>query len=252
MTPRQVIDVVGSDFGVFPAVARLNPMLAESSPLMKLTVRVDWRPDDPAHELRDLERALAAAAPSLGSHQCRGPHQYRLFQVDERAVGESGDGGTEAGAAAEPFEPGLALAHLFEHVIIDAVAYVTEAPRVSGLTGERAGSDVEVKFDVFVECPDRVVAEGTSYLARTWVEELLAGDALDGEPRRTLELARWLYHHRPTALDAVGAARQLRAPISAVEASLIALVRAGFAHEEPTSVNLSGARQFRCLAATRN
>ncbi len=250
MTPRHVIDVIGSDFGVFPAIARLNPMLTESSPLLKLTVRVHWSPDDPASELRDLERQLAAAAPSLGNHQCRGPHQYRLFQEDQGAS-SSRDGGIEQEDAVE-LEPGLALAHLYEHVIIDAVAYVTEAPRVSGLTGERAGGDTEITFDVFVECPDRVVADGAAHLARAWVELLLAGGHLDGGPRRALELARRLYRHRSVTLDAGAAARDLHQPLPEVEATLISLVRAGFALEEHAAFNLSGARRFRWASGSRN
>ncbi len=43
-----------------------------------------------------------------------------------------------AGAWAEPIESGLALAHLFEHLMIDVGATVTEAPakaqRLSDLT----------------------------------------------------------------------------------------------------------------------
>jgi hypothetical protein len=234
MADRHVIQVVATQFGSFPEITPLNPMLAAGGTLLKLTVRVDWHPGDAVRRLRDAEHRLAAAAPSLGLHQCRGPHQYRLFQ-EGQAVPD--------GAA---FEPALALAHLFEHVIIDAVAYVTEAPRVSGLTGERG--DVRLTFDVFVECPDRVVAKVATQLCRSWVEEVLSGESLDGGVRRTLELARRLYRERPAAVDAAAAAHTLGLPVEDTEETLVTLVHAGFAREEPTTLNLSGGRRFRCLA----
>ncbi len=236
MAHDHVIEVVATDFGVFPQVVPLNPMLAADGTLLKLTVHVNWHPPgDAAERLRAAEERLAAAAPSLGLHQCRGPHQYRLFQEGRAATD---------GAA---FEPALALAHLFEHVIIDAVAYVTEAPRVSGLTGERG--DVRLTFDVFVECPDRVVAEVTTRLCRSWVEEVLSGASLDGGVRRTLDLARRLYRQRPAAVDAAATARTLGVAVEDAEDGLLGLVHAGFAREEPTTLNLSGGRRFRCLAA---
>ena len=186
MAHDHVLEVVATDFGVFPSVVPLNPMLAVGGTLLKLTVHVNWHPGDAAERLRAAEQRLAAAAPSLELHQCRGPHQYRLFQEGRAAPG----GGA--------FEPALALAHLFEHVIIDAVAYVTEAPRVSGLTGERG--DVRLTFDVFVECPDRVVAEVATRLCRSWGEEVLSGESLDGAVRRPPELARGGDRERPARL----------------------------------------------------
>lgn len=246
MTDGHVIEVLGSDFGVYPAIAGLNPMLDAEATLLKLTVRVGWQPGDAADRLRELEHRLAAASPSLGLHQCRGPHQYRLFQESSASAA----GSLEGTADERPFEPGLALAHLFEHVIIDAVAYVTEAPRVSGLTGERG--DVQLTFDVFVECPDRVVADVIPRLSRAWLEEVLDGETLNGAIRHTLELARRLYQQRPSAVDAGAVARAVGLPPDEAESILVALVHAGFAREEMTALNLSGGRRFRCLAERRN
>lgn len=242
MPDSHVIDVVATDFGTFPTVARLNPMVHEGNTLLKLTIHVDWQPGDAAQRLRDVEHQLTAAAPSLGLHQCRGPHRYRLFQDGQGAARDA----TRNAPADEPFEPGLALAHLFEHVIIDAVAYVTEAPRVSGLTGERG--DVQLTFDVFVECPDRVVAEVATNLSRAWVELVLGGESLDGHIRRTLDVARRLYRQRPAAVDAGSTARQLGYPKELVEEAFVTLVHAGFAREDLAALNLSGGRLFRCLA----
>lgn len=242
MADRHIIEVLGSDFGVYPAIAGLNPMLDAEATVLKLTVQVDWHPGDAAERLREVEHRLTAAAPSLGRHQCRGPHQYRLFQP-----GQEGATGSLGGTAEDsPFEPGLALAHLLEHVIIDAVAYVTEAPRVSGLTGERG--DVRLTFDVFVECPDRVVADAVLRLSRRWVEGVLGGEVLNGGMGRTLELARRLYQSRPAALDARAASLALGQTLPDTEAALLALVQAGFAREEVATLNLSGGRLFRCLA----
>lgn len=140
-------------------------------------------------------------------------------------------------------EPGLALAHLIEHVMIDAVAFVTGLERVSGVTG--AHQDSERRFDVYVECPDYPVCLLARYVGIAWVLTLLRRGSLDPAGARTLPVARLVYNLRPRSLDPGRAAGEVGIVEAAALEILERLEVAGFVRRAAYTVNLSGTPHFR-------
>jgi hypothetical protein len=232
------IRVLASEFGWYPEIFPLNPEFRPGASAVKLTVEIDWPSADAIAALAALEAQLVAFSPSFRFHQCRGPHQYRVF-VDP--------GNSARGAAAEALEASLALAHLLEHVMIDSIAFVTDALSVSGITGAHA--DSRDTFDIFVECSEPVVAKLASDLGRSWMETLMVGGRLDRSPRATLELARFLYRNRTRVVDPGLVARSLGIAQGTARQALARLEAAGFACPEPQTMNLSGLSHYRLCKA---
>ncbi len=228
-TAEPVFHVLGFDFGHHPQILSLNPSFQRGARTLRLEVEVHWQPAAPREDLQRLQRALERFSPSLRAHQCRGPHAYRLF--------------AETPGGQEPLEAPLALAHLLEHLFIDMVAFVSELPSVSGITGARR--DATNRFDVFVECPLRSLARLVVGCGTAWMTALVAGAPLDGDPRALLELARLLYRHQPRELDAELAARLLRREPEAVRRDLRRLERERFASPVPYAMNFSGSPRYR-------
>jgi hypothetical protein len=220
------------DVGSHPQARLLNAQFSETIPLLRLRLEVGWTPRDAGEALFRLERQLARLSPSLAHHQCRGPHDYRVLRTQER-----GEGGPPR--VPEGYELPLALAHLLEHLIIDAVAYLTEAPVISGATAAlREPSD---QYDIFVECPDPALAPLVVALPLSWVTSLAAGQRLDGEGWTVLVVARYLYLRPGGApCDPGAVARRLLLPTEEVAAALCWLKRNGFARSEGFTVNFSG------------
>jgi hypothetical protein len=181
------IRVASSDIGPHPEILGLNPSFRAAVPILKLELDVSWRPGKPMRALADLEDRLAELSPSLRRHQCRAEHRYLLLRGRD----------ADQGGGAEPYEAGLALSHLFEHVLIDSVAFLTDEARVSGVTGAHRRSTR--RFDVFVECSDPKVGPVVVALAMEWVGALVASRTPEGGGRTALEVARELYHRRPKA-----------------------------------------------------
>lgn len=235
MRSQLTITVVATDYGRHPAVLGLNPTFEPDARTIKLTLTIDWRPHDAAAALNHVEGELLAASPSFRMHQCRGPHQYRVFLEAQRRP------------AAVP-EAALALAHLIEHVMIDAIAFVTGAPRISGVTGARA--DADDTFDVFVECPSRAVAHLAGRVGTAWIESLVTGRPVNGQPLDTLHVARLLYAYRPAAVDAGLTARTLGHDRDRAQRTLAGLRASGFAEELPATLNFSGYPLYRFADTT--
>jgi hypothetical protein len=141
------IRVLTTRLGLFPSIQSLNPSLGPDRWTIRLELEVDWAPVDPLRSLMVLEEGLLEVCPSLNAHRCGGPVEYHV-----RSFARGEQNGLEGGHHPEP---ALALAHLIEHVMIDAIAFVTNASSVSGATGARRGSTK--RFDVFVECRDAAV-----------------------------------------------------------------------------------------------
>ena len=220
------IRVLSSDLGSFPNVLSLNPAFRPEVSRLRLTLEIDCQLADAGSTLLELEDGLMNACPRLRLHQCRGPHGYRLFESQADDL------------AAPPIEVNLALANLIEHVMIDTVAFVTEAESVSGVTGAHTNS--RSRFDVFVECPDESVAALAGYVGITWIASLLRGASANGVARSALGLARYLYQERPRAVDTRRAARELNREPSEIEQAFGWLTASGYAHEVSQTMNFSG------------
>ncbi len=216
-----------------PEALALNAVFQADVPRLKLELEIDWRPATPEQAIQDLEGQLMKLSPSLEKHQCHGQEQYRAFRQNEKpsAAPEGGP------------EPALALAHISEHVMIDMVSFITGARRVSGATGARP--DPRQPFDLFVECPDRLVASVISTLPIRWVVALLDGAGLDGGGRDAMELARHLYMNRPREIGVQSAARQIRRDPDRAEDALECLEKTGFARRVPYTMNFSDVSYFR-------
>lgn len=231
MGRESLIQIQDSDLGSHPEALALNDSFRSDVPILKLSVEIDWEPEDSRGALSALEARLVKFCPSLREHQCRGEAQYHIL----RSI--NGEG-RQVESPETPTEAALALAHLFEHVLIDTIAFITDAATVSGATGALKGS--RNRFDLFLEAPDALAARFTVGLARSWVSDLVAGQSLNGEGRMTLELARYLYNTRPDAVEASGVARGLGRDRSAVREGLGWLERRGLARRIGYSMNFSG------------
>src|SRR5207249_4079415 len=115
MDAPPLVRILRSEFGAHPETLPLNPALRPGVSTVKIVLEVVWAPPDPVAALEAYETALAAALPGLHRHECRGPSQYHVL------ARRRGNGIAEC---AGPIEAPLSLAHLLEHLIIDAVSFV--------------------------------------------------------------------------------------------------------------------------------
>lgn len=219
------------ELGTYPHIVPLNPSFKEGIPTIKLTLEIDWDADKPFQILSDLQERLAELCPSLDHHQCRGPMHYRIFPENE----DKADSGKK-------LEASLALAHLIEHVMIDNVAYLTDARTISGVTG--ALKESKVRFDVFVECPDPYVGPLATHLALGWTRALLKGKGLNGRGRPTLDLGRYLYRRHPAAVNVTSASKDLGLERRKALEAIRWLEEEGFACWAPQTMNFSGDPHF--------
>ena len=210
--------ITGSEVGPHTQVLPLNARFRSDVPLLKLQVDIDWNPHHPLQALDLLEERLVELCPGLRDHQCRGHVRYRILRRQEPGGGEH-----------EPVEASLALAHLLEHVLIDAMAFIISAPLLSGITG--ALEDSAQRFDIFVECPDPSVAPVTVRLAVSWISALLEGTSLDGKGRRALELVHLLYERRSEGLGLEEIAQNLGCEPDELHPALLWLEQNGFARK---------------------
>lgn len=241
MSETPEIRALSLDVGPYPEARLLNPQFSRAVPMLRLRVEVSWNPQDAGAALSGLEGQLARLSPTLSRHQCRGPHDYRILRTQAR----------EAGGPPRPgrdFEPGLALAHVLEHLIIDAVAFLTGAAVVSGATGAlRSPRDW---YDVFVECPDPGIAPLVVALPLSWLSSMIAGGSVDGEGQTTLVVARHLYLRRGAGpCDPEALSRRLMRSPGEVEAALRWLKRNGFACPVGYTMNFSGVEYCRLKTA---
>ena len=220
------IRVLSSDLGSFPNVLPLNPAFRPEASRLRLRLEIDCELADDGSALLELEDVLMSACPGLRLHQCRGPHEYRLFEARTRDP------------TAPPIDTNLALAHLIEHVMIDTVAFVTDAESVSGVTGAHTNSTH--RFDIFVECPDESVVALASYVGIAWITSLLRGESVDETNRTALELARYLYRQQPRAATVSRAAHDLSTASGEIQRAVGWLTAIGYVHEVSHTMNFSG------------
>jgi len=230
-----LIRIRETDLGPHPEAFALNAAFRKDLPILKVRVEVDWEPRAPAAAVASVEAGLFEVCPGLRDHQCRGDEAYHVLRSTDGEHGRRAE-------AAEAIEAPLALAHLFEHVVIDAISFITGEPVISGATAALAGSLHE--FDVFVESPDADVAGLTVGLARSWLVTLSRGRGRDGERRTTLELCRQLYRAHPEPVDLDAAARELGRGADEVRSGLEWLVRHDLARPVRFTINFSGVSYY--------
>ena len=226
MRPEVSLRVLATGYGTYPQILRLNPKFRPGALTLKLILEVSWTPWKPAEALSSLRTKLLRVSPSLQRHECRGPEGYLLF-----GPGASDDINVTVEAA-------LALSHLVEHVLVDIIAFVTGAPIISGVTGARKESSNH--FDVFVECPDPLVARLALRLVLSWFSKLLEGKRLGSESGPILELARHVYSRRPEVVRPDRAARELGRDPNEILDHLKWLERTGFVCNVQHTMNFSG------------
>ena len=141
MGREPLIYVREADLGSHPEAFSLNASFRKDLPILKLRVEVEWEPQSSDAALTSLEAGLLEVCPSLRDHQCRGDETYHVLRSVDGKQGRD----EEAGRA---IEAPLVLTHLFEHVVIDAISFITDEPVISGATAALRGSLNE--FDVFV------------------------------------------------------------------------------------------------------
>ena len=235
MGPEVLIRIRDAAHGAHPEARSLNPAFRPEIPVIKLGVDIDWEPTEPTAAVAALEAQLVEFCPSLRQHQCRGQPEYRILRPIHESERQPEHGETS-------IEPALALAHLFEHLMIDTMAFITDASTISGATAALKGT--HTRFDIFVESPDAIAARLTVEVARSWISALVAGESINGEGRLILELARRLYR----ALDGVEVgvvARRLGREPGEVRDGLQWLERLGLTRPLDYPMNFSGLSYYR-------
>ncbi len=163
------LEVLGAALGAFPEVSRLNPEFVPGRLRLKLTLRIEDR-GLPAS--RDLFEAIEASFPTLARHRCCG-----RGALAREAVGPEQDR-----------DPGVNVAHLVEHLIIDVQHFIGRMSICSGITcAYRSPHD---RYDIFVEAPEEKVAMLGASVAVGVSGDLLAGRPVDPHYRCIVETAR--------------------------------------------------------------
>ncbi len=231
MDVKPTIELLHGDVGSHPEIRSLNPRFEKGVPVLKLTLDLEWAPDEPSRSYEALEARMAELCPTLSHHECRGDGDYEVLAAPRRTGGGNGDprGG---------FEAALALAHLFEHAMIDAVAFVTEARTVSGATGAHA--ETRRRFDVFVECPAPEIGPAIVHVVLAWIAALSSGTPLNGNGRGLLEVVRRLHRRAERGLGVAATARDLALSPAVVSRFLGGLEEEGVVRRVTHNLNFSG------------
>ena len=235
MGSEALIRIRDAAHGAHPEARSLNPAFRPDISVIKLGVDIDWEPPEPAAAVAALEAQLVEFCPSLQQHQCRGHADYLILRSIHESEQQPEHGETS-------IEPALALAHLFEHLMIDTMAFITDASTISGATAALKGT--HTRFDIFVESPDAIAARLTVEVARSWISALVAGESINGEGRLILELARRLYR-APDGVEVGVVARRLGREPREVRDGLQWLERLGLTRPLDYPMNFSGLSYYR-------
>ena len=219
--------VLGTVRGLFPEVSKLNPDFVPGLPRLKVTLSVDLPGGTPHAE--SLLAALEADFPTLARHRCCGESSLRdsFFRRGRRAS-----------CGVESNDPGVDVAHLVEHLIIDLQHFIGRMRICSGVTcAYRAPRNM---YDIFVECPEEKVGLLSASIASGIVSDLIEGRATDGSYRCLVEAARTA---RDRAGQPLGAwAREIESAwgSEALSDACDYLKLQGYLTEREASVNFSG------------
>jgi len=194
-----------------------------------------------------MEEKLLLFAPGLRHHQCRGPDGYLVFSSSEHGDGavapEPKRSAPDAAQGNEMYDPGLALAHLLEHVIIDSQCSVTGERTCSGVTG--AHRSASCRYDIMVECRELAIGCCCLALAVGWFRSLLRSGSMGGAEKESLSALQWIHHHAPGVVFSVGLARFLGWSEERAERALATLHGTGYLETRTYGVNLSGLKEYR-------
>lgn len=149
---------------------------------LKVTLRITGVNGSPPPEswLQDLETAF----PSLSRHRCCGENSLRdsFFRRGHRRA-----------CAVEDHDPGVDVAHLTEHLMIDIQHFVGRMTICSGVTC--AYREPRNMYDIFVECPEEKVGLLSASVATGLVNNLLSGREPGDGHRCLMEAARRARDH---------------------------------------------------------
>jgi hypothetical protein len=206
------VQIVDAALGEFLPVASLNPSFRPRALKLRLVLEVAWSPPRAAAALIGLQGRLLELLPTFRRHTCRAPAEYGIC--------------SPAFTAGSRIEAPLALAHTLEHVMIDTIACVTRAPSISGVTAAFPGCDE--LFDLFVECPDPLLARLATHVALVDVVDLLDADTAPMPLLPLLELARDCYESGSRPIDPLRSARRLGRTDAGIDRDFATLVEIGF------------------------
>ncbi len=219
--------VLGLGFGSYPRVTSLNPRFLPGHGRLKVCVRIDPSAVWPAR-VRALARRLQGVAPGLGGHTCGdGTSPIHL----PAAAG---------GHTAPEIEPGVEVAHLLEHTIIELQHAVAGLTRCSGVTcAHREPPD---RFDLFVESPSPGVGRLCAALSLELVNDLLGetGSGAAARLRQVVAVARLVEAARHGLVTRASALPAVNGDVHAADVALRELDRLGFLLRATVGVNFSG------------
>lgn len=239
MSEAPTIRVTKIDRGPYPDAPDFNPKISSTAPLLLVTLEIRTTPNNSAGILQRLEKSLLAISPRFLKHECRGPDAYHVFRSNGKTPGKTpGTNGVE---------PGLAIAHLIEHAVIDFQCAITGLKRCSGITAAYRGR--KDRFDLMIECPDLRVGRCSLALALSWVTGSIEGLPAGADEKEILDAARLVYERRGQALTPPAAARALSWPVGRAAHALAALRDVGYLREADWTVNLSGIPVYRLAEA---
>jgi len=240
-SPPQV-EVVEVAYGAFPIASALNRKISADSLLLRATLDIRWQDPDPAAALGRAEGRLLALSPTFRRHQCRGPLAYHVFTDRRRGTTAASPSTMASTSDAPPFDACLALAHLIEHAIIDFECGIIDAARCSGVTGARR--QPPGRFDIMVECPDRLVGSLCLSLAIAALRAATNGHAPGLSEKDLLAVARLAWQRRGRALTPAGVAAAFGWPMAAAARAMASLRDLGYLTERAYSVNISGIPEY--------
>jgi len=217
--------VIEVQHGAFAQVTALNPGFRPGIGRLKLTLDI---PETNGRRAAGFVEALAGFLPTLSFHRCCGRNSVKetFFEREKRL-----------GCAMEESDPGVDLAHLVEHVLIDVQHFIGRMKICSAVTcAYRHPRD---RYDIFVECPEEAVGRLSAGIAADLVSDLLDGRRPDPRYLCLIHVARsardhagWPVHSRLASLEAAWGRRTVAEAVGS-------LVRRGFLTDSPVSFNFS-------------
>lgn len=255
MTCRPQVQIVETEYGPLRLAASLNRRIDGGRPLLRATLDIHWHDPGAASALTQIEAALARFSPSFRHHECRGPLAYRVFVQDcppsslgtETDPGASARRETTVDTRPQPFDAGLALAHLIEHAVIDFESAITGETRISGVTGARRKPPG--RFDLMVECPDPAVGRLSLALAVLSLTSAAEARPPGGREHDLLATARSAHHHPGCVFTPPGVARAFDWPLARADVALSSLRDLGYLAPLAYTINFSGVPCYRVAPA---
>jgi hypothetical protein len=221
------LEIVAVAHGPYPEVSRLNPEFITGIPRLKLTLRIDINGAPPQAEA--CLGALEAQFPSLARHRCCGDNSLRETFFSR---------GRRQSCSVQEADPGVDVAHLAEHLIIDIQHFVGRMKICSGVTC--AYREPRNMFDIFVECPEEKVGRLGAAVASELVNDLLRGRPPRENSRCLMETARAARDNAGLPLSSFAAGLEMQWGSSAVAEAADDLRVQGFLTEREVTLNFSG------------